>query len=225
VRALDLGPLNTGAQQLQGPLSPALAGLTQLVLLDLSQNALTGAVPAQLAALAQLQLLGLNGNRLSGPLPAFLGGLPSLKGVHLEGNDMSGPLPQDWCANNASYTVTGNPVLCGERCQSRVLLWPATRHAGANPEAVHVPVPPTADRPSPYTPQSEPAGIVPACLEARGVAGVGALAGTYLLPGGDLSLGTGGYCDSTPPQCDFEVGCRCVGDACGPVRLDRPPLL
>lgn len=38
VRSLDLGPLNTAAGALAGNLTAALAGLSELLLLDLSQN-------------------------------------------------------------------------------------------------------------------------------------------------------------------------------------------
>lgn len=56
-------------------------------------------------------------------------------------------------------------------------------------------------------------GIVPACLEARGVAGAAALAGTFLMPAGNLSLESGGYCDDSPPSCDLDVGCRVMAPA------------
>jgi len=40
VKALDLGPLNTGSQPLQGSISPELGALTELLLLDLSGSKL-----------------------------------------------------------------------------------------------------------------------------------------------------------------------------------------
>lgn len=52
-------------------------------------------------------------------------------------------------------------------------------------------------------------GIVQSCIEARGVSGATALAGTFLLPAGNLSYEAGGYCDDSPPTCDLDVGCRC----------------
>ncbi|KIY96019.1 adenylate cyclase [Monoraphidium neglectum] len=162
VRALDLGSITTGAQPLQGSISAGLGGLSELVLLDLSQNKLTGTVPQELSQLTRLQWLALGGNALSGAPPAFLGALPDLKGARLGGNQLAGPLPEDWCANNATYSVNGNANLCG---------------------------------------------IVPTCLEARGIVGPDAIAGTFLIPTANMSLDSGGLCDASPPQCDPIIGC------------------
>jgi hypothetical protein len=55
VRALDLGSITTGAQPLQGSISAGLGGLSELVLLDLSQNKLTWVVARRQPAAALTQ--------------------------------------------------------------------------------------------------------------------------------------------------------------------------
>jgi hypothetical protein len=54
------------------------------------------------------------------------------------------------------------------------------------------------------------AGIVPTCLEARGIVGPDAIAGTFLIPTANMSLDSGGLCDASPPQCDPIIGCWCA---------------
>ena len=53
-------------------------------------------------------------------------------------------------------------------------------------------------------------GIVPPCFESHGIDADEALTGTYLLPSGNLSYASGGFCDDTPPTCDPDTGCRWV---------------
>jgi len=174
-------------------------------------------VPQDLSALSKLEWLALSGNRLTGTAPVFLGGLDGLKGVHLEGNALAGPLPQDWCANNASYSVEGNANLCGASSSGSVEFergshFSATAHSTALIAQQHPPHPathPTAPHPRPLVITLTP-GIVPACLELRGLVGAAAVAGTFLLPSTNLSWGAGGYCDDSLPTCDLDVGCRCV---------------
>nr|CAN60919.1 hypothetical protein VITISV_019334 [Vitis vinifera] len=52
-----------------GALSPAIGKLTQLTVLDLSDNSFSGYVPSALSSLSNLQILTLRSNSFSGPLP------------------------------------------------------------------------------------------------------------------------------------------------------------
>ena len=61
---------------LTGDISPRLARLTELRVLDLSGNALTGQIPPELAALEDLQEVRLAGNNLSGCIPDGLRDVP-----------------------------------------------------------------------------------------------------------------------------------------------------
>ncbi|CAM6061030.1 unnamed protein product, partial [Sphagnum tenellum] len=54
-----------------GTLPPAIGGLTNLAILDLSGNQLTGPIP-NFGSMTALQTLKLSGNQLSGPSPVFL---------------------------------------------------------------------------------------------------------------------------------------------------------
>lgn len=53
--------------------------------------------------------------------------------------------------------------------------------------------------------------------------GGAAISGTFLLPGTDFALASGGYCDDSPPQCDLDVGCRQVTSAAMHSAEPAPP--
>ena len=80
---------------LEGPLSPELGTLTNLLALDLGDNRLQGSIPPELAGLTGLESLFLYNNRLSGPVPEGLGSLTGLKVLELSGNELSGSLPPE----------------------------------------------------------------------------------------------------------------------------------
>lgn len=67
----DIAVLNLVGLHLNGTISPALANLTSLRTLVLSNNDLTGSIPSQLVLLPNLQKLDVSNNRLSGKVPAF----------------------------------------------------------------------------------------------------------------------------------------------------------
>ena len=79
--------------QLSGSLPPELGDLTRLRLLYAWYNQLSGSIPAQLGNLAQLEQLWLLQNQLNGSLPPELGNLTRLQGLELSGNQLSGPIP------------------------------------------------------------------------------------------------------------------------------------
>lgn len=72
----------------------ALARLTELRVLNLSQNDLTGGIPAELGRLRRLRELILYGNDLTGPIPSVLAELPDLVSLHLHVNRLSGSIPE-----------------------------------------------------------------------------------------------------------------------------------
>lgn len=55
-----------------------LGYLSELVEVNLQNNAITGELPAQLGDLSNLQYLGLSSNQLSGTIPAPVGHLHNL---------------------------------------------------------------------------------------------------------------------------------------------------
>eukprot|EP00250_Pteridium_aquilinum_P020736 c24925_g2_i1 orf=39-1349(-) len=105
-------------QNLKGKLSPGLAALSSLQVLNLGNNyfsgslpssfgnfsrlqrlcisvnpSLSGPIPESFGQLTSLQLMDLRSNSLSGPLPATFGHMSSLKKLHLYGNKINGPIP------------------------------------------------------------------------------------------------------------------------------------
>ena len=77
-----------------GALSPAIAKLTQLTVLDLSDNSFSGYVPSALSSLSNLQILTLRSNSFSGPLPQAITAIKSLESLDISHNFLSGSLPK-----------------------------------------------------------------------------------------------------------------------------------
>eukprot|EP01043_Picozoa_sp_COSAG02_P000144 COSAG02_NODE_2_length_75708_cov_87.013953_47_plen_1465_part_00 len=90
--------------KLEGAL-PRWAGLSwgdlsQLQVLDLSQNDFEGELPEQLSGMTQLEELVLSNNDFTGQLPDVKG-LPNLRVLQVDYNDLEGSIP-DPCPNGAS---------------------------------------------------------------------------------------------------------------------------
>ena len=79
---------------LDGPIPPALGGLSELESLILFRNRLTGSIPPALGSLAKVGLVVLAGNRLSGPIPPELGGLASVEELWLNFNELTSVPPE-----------------------------------------------------------------------------------------------------------------------------------
>ena len=80
---------------LSGRLPAELGLLSQLSLLQLTDNELQGTIPPELGRLGKLELLILAGNDIGGGIPADLADLASLSHISLTGNDLSGNIPPE----------------------------------------------------------------------------------------------------------------------------------
>ncbi|EFJ14210.1 hypothetical protein SELMODRAFT_234577 [Selaginella moellendorffii] len=88
VRALNLSGLG-----LEGAISPQIAALRHLAVLDLQTNNLSGSIPSELGNCTSLQGLFLASNLLTGAIPHSLGNLHRLRGLHLHENLLHGSIP------------------------------------------------------------------------------------------------------------------------------------
>jgi Leucine-rich repeat (LRR) protein len=85
--------LNLTNIALKGTIPSEMAGLTSLLLLDLSKNAVTGTLPSQLAQMSTLTDLFLRENKLVGSIPTEFGNFASLRLLHLGQNQLNGKIP------------------------------------------------------------------------------------------------------------------------------------
>jgi Leucine-rich repeat (LRR) protein len=85
--------LTLSKQRLSGEVSPALANLSHLSVLNLSGNLLTGRVPPELGRLSRLTVLAMSMNGFTGKLPPELGNLSRLNSLDFSGNNLEGPIP------------------------------------------------------------------------------------------------------------------------------------
>lgn len=69
--------------------------LTELRVLQLSNNQLSGKIPAELGKLKKLESLNLYGNKFSGEIPAELWSLVKIFDLNLGGNELTGTLPAE----------------------------------------------------------------------------------------------------------------------------------
>nr|ABK24515.1 unknown [Picea sitchensis] len=76
-----------------GPIPHTIGNLTDLVRLLVSHNSFSGNIPASLSSLSNLQQLSLDDNSLEGPIPATFNNLTSLVRLELNGNNLSDRFP------------------------------------------------------------------------------------------------------------------------------------
>ncbi|KAG4949880.1 hypothetical protein AAZX31_15G198000 [Glycine max] len=93
--------------KLVGPIQPAIAKLTKLKYLDLSNNNLSGPIPDFFAQLKNLDDIDLSFNNLSGPIPSSLGKLPKLAYLDLSRNKLTGSIP----ASFGSFQKPGPAIM------------------------------------------------------------------------------------------------------------------
>ncbi|XP_058110898.1 probable LRR receptor-like serine/threonine-protein kinase At3g47570 [Magnolia sinica] len=87
--------LNLVGQNLVGPISPYIANLTFLRIIDFADNSFHGAVPEQIGRLFRLRYLGLANSTFTGEIPANLTHCSELQVLDLYGNQLSGRIPTD----------------------------------------------------------------------------------------------------------------------------------
>ena len=83
------------SRSLGGEIPTELSRLTELRVLDMSDNGLTGEIPAELGESENLERLDLSRNYLSGEMPAELGELSILTFLSLEANSLEGEIPPE----------------------------------------------------------------------------------------------------------------------------------
>ncbi|XP_022735489.1 receptor kinase-like protein Xa21 [Durio zibethinus] len=95
-----IGNLSTTLQELlasdcelQGNIPLEVANLSNMFLLDLSNNKISGSIPATIGGLRNVQSLTLQTNELQGPIPEKICGLERLYTLSLSFNKLSGPMP------------------------------------------------------------------------------------------------------------------------------------
>ena len=89
----ELTLLQLTDNELQGTIPPELGGLGKLELLVLAGNDIGGEIPADLADLANLSHMSLTGNDLSGNIPPELSSLTNLRSLYFDDNRLSGEIP------------------------------------------------------------------------------------------------------------------------------------
>ncbi|GLJ20771.1 hypothetical protein SUGI_0378470, partial [Cryptomeria japonica] len=96
--------LNLTGMGLAGPISPFLANLSFLRVLDLKHNSFQGHIPYQLGRLFRLRWLRFSYNNLSGSIPSEFSLLSNLKVMALVQNNLTGIIPP-FLGNMSSLTV------------------------------------------------------------------------------------------------------------------------
>ncbi|GLJ48546.1 hypothetical protein SUGI_1024150 [Cryptomeria japonica] len=87
--------LNLTGMSLQGSISPFLANISFLRVLDLNNNTLSGPIPPELGNLARLRNLRLSKNRLEGSVPSTFSNCRLLKTFSVFRNRLSGGIPSE----------------------------------------------------------------------------------------------------------------------------------
>lgn len=82
-----LEELDLSGNRITGAIQAEIRHLTNLIILDASDNLMTG-IPAEVGQLKKLEILNLSNNKLTG-LPYELGNLKNLKTLNISGNDYS----------------------------------------------------------------------------------------------------------------------------------------
>ncbi|KAL2322146.1 hypothetical protein Fmac_026525 [Flemingia macrophylla] len=109
--------LALNGSSLGGTISPALANLSSLQILDLSENFFVGHIPKELGYVIQLQQLSLSGNLLQGKIPSELGSLHNLYYLNMGSNQLEGEIPSSLFCNGSStlkYVDLSNNSLGGQ---------------------------------------------------------------------------------------------------------------
>ncbi|KAI5345570.1 hypothetical protein L3X38_013447 [Prunus dulcis] len=92
--AIGLGFLDLSNNNVYGQVPDCLTYLTNLVMLDLSYNALSGKIPTTIGSVFWIETLKLRSNGFVGQLPSSLKNCTSLKVIDVGDNKLSGPIPK-----------------------------------------------------------------------------------------------------------------------------------
>jgi len=95
---------------LQGEFPAAFGLFTELVELNLFDNAVTGVLPSELTALTKLESLVAHNNDLQGPIPAWIGELTALRTLNLSNNGFTGNLPASFSATLETLALERNDL-------------------------------------------------------------------------------------------------------------------
>ena len=118
----NLTILDLSDNSLTGRIPSELGNLTNLIRLYLDNNSLSGSIPPELGSLINLTNLYLNDNSLTGRIPSELGNLTNLKDWSLRSNRLSGSIPPEVgiLTNDHFRTFSYNPL---ERYALFALVW------------------------------------------------------------------------------------------------------
>lgn len=99
---------------LEGNLPEELSQLTELEVLDVSENKFTGELPESWGALTGLKEVNLSGNHLEGELPRGWSSMKSIQFLDLSKNELSGGIPDEWVELEAltELDLSENNALC-----------------------------------------------------------------------------------------------------------------
>ena len=89
----NLTVLNLSNNQLSGHIPAGLGNLSELTVLNLYNNQLSGSIPVELASLSNLTRLYLGSNQLTGSIPVELASLSNLTHLYLGSNRLTGSVP------------------------------------------------------------------------------------------------------------------------------------
>ena len=111
----NLEVLNVSDNNLEGSIPPELGNLENLNVLILENNEITGKIPLELSNLSNLEFLHIERNGLTGSIPSELGQLSRLVALHLSHNLLSGSVPDEFGKLTVlrRLRLDHNPLLTG----------------------------------------------------------------------------------------------------------------
>ncbi|KAF8113956.1 hypothetical protein N665_0043s0029 [Sinapis alba] len=126
----SLTSLTLSSLNLTGVIPKEIGDLTELKVLDFSDNSLSGEIPVEIFRLKKLETLSLNTNNLEGVIPTEIGNLSAVVELMLFDNKLSGEIPRSIgdLKNLESFRAGGNKNVRGEvpweigNCENLIML-------------------------------------------------------------------------------------------------------